>query len=301
MGRKEIFMLTENGNGMVMPVAPAYSNGGGFGGFGFGGDGAWLILFILLACMGGWGNGFGGGFGGGNYDFPWLLNGQNGINNNVNDGFRTAQLSDNVTSIRDGISALSTQLCGGISDVQMSLANGFSGVEQGANTRQIANMQTAFGLQTAMSQGFSDIASQLAQCCCDNRLATCQTQNIVQNEGNQTRFADANNTRDIIDSQTRGTQAILDKLCQLELDGVKAQVDAKNDRISELQTQLNMATLRESQTAQNAFIAQGLNNEVDQLYNRLSNCPVPTTPVYGRTPIFTCNNNNGCGCGCGNF
>ena len=161
--------LTENGSGMYMPVAPAYGNNGGFGGFGFGGDGAWLILFILLACMGGWGNGGFGGFGGGNYDFPWLLNGQNGINNNVNDGFRTAQLSDNVTSIRDGISALSTQLCGATSDVQMALANGFSGVEQGANARQIANMQTAFGMQTAMSQGFSDIASQLAQCCCDKQ------------------------------------------------------------------------------------------------------------------------------------
>ena len=47
-----------------------------------------------------------------------------------------------------------------------------------------------------------------------------------------------------------------------------------------------------------SFIANGFANEVDQLYNRLSNCPVPTTPVYGRTPIFTCNN-NGCGCGCG--
>ena len=151
-----------------------------------------------------------------------------------------------------------------------------------------------------MNQGFADVTSQLAQCCCDNRLATCQTQNIIQNEGNATRYAEANNTRDIIQSQTQGTQAILDKLCQLELDGVKAQVDAKNDRISELQTQLNMATLRESQTAQNAFIAQGLNNEVDALYNRLNTCPVPTTPVYGRTPIFTCNS-NGTGCGCGQY
>jgi hypothetical protein len=81
------------------------------------------------------------------------------------------------------------------------------------------------------------------------------------------------------------------------LDGVKAQVDAKNDRIAELTTQLNMATLRESQTAQNAFIAQGFANEVDQLYNRLSSCPVPSTPVYGRTPIFTCGNNMNCSCG----
>ena len=63
-----------------------------------------------------------------------------------------------------------------------------------------------------------------------------------------------------------------------------------------------MANLSASQTAQNAFIAQGFANEVDQLYNRLNTCPVPTTPVYGRTPIFTCPNNgwnNGCGCNAG--
>ena len=108
-------------------------------------------------------------------------------------------------------------------------------------------------------------------------------------EGNATRYADANNTRDIITNATSNTQAILDKLCQLELDG-------KQDRINELERQLAQADLRASQTAQNAFIAQGFANEVDQLYNRLSNCPVPSTPVYGRTPIFTCPQNNGCGC-----
>ena len=210
---------------------------------------------------------------------------------NTNNGFRDAMINDGITSIRDGITGLSTQLCNCCSDTQMTLANGFAGVEQGANARQIANMQTAFAGQTAMSQGFNSVQSQLADCCCENRLATCQTQNIVQNEANATRFADANNTRDIIDSQTRGTQAILDKLCTLELDGYKREND-------NLRSQLNMATLRESQTAQNAFISQGFANEVDQLYNRLSNCPVPSTPVYGRTPIFTCNQS---GCGCGNF
>ena len=255
-----------------------------------------------------------GGFGGfGNmalgYDFPWLLNGQQGINNNVSDGFRDAQLNNSVTSVRDGIAALSTQLCGAVGDVQTNLCSGFNGVNMSVNnaqnalaqqlyTNQIADLERSYAAQTASTQGMSNIQSQLAQCCCDNRLATCQTQNIVQNESNATRFADANNTRDIITNQTQNTQAILDKLCQLELDGVKAQVEAKNDRISELQTQLNMATLRESQTAQNAFISQGFANEVDQLYNRLSNCPVPSTPVYGRTPIFTCSQNS---CGCGQF
>ena len=133
------------------------------------------------------------------------MNGQQGINNNVSSGFRDSMLQDGITSIRDGINGISTQLC-----------NGFAGVEQGANARQIANMQTDFAMQNAMNAGFNNVTSQLANCCCENRLATCQTQNIVQNEGNATRFADANNTRDIIDSQTRGTQAILDKLCSLE-------------------------------------------------------------------------------------
>jgi len=83
--------------------------------------------------------------------------------------------------------------------------------------------------------------------------------------------------------------AILNKLSQQEL-------DAKNEVIANLRTQLNMADLKASQTAQNAFIAQGFSDEVDALYNRLNNCPVPSTPVYGRTPIFTCNQNQ-CGCG----
>lgn len=280
-------MLTSENNGsggMVMPVSPMYGNGGM--GNGFGGDWAWIILLLLL----GWGNGgFGGGFGGNGNEFAWLMNGQQGINANTNSGFRDAMINDGITSIRDSVGNLSTQLCNTGSDIQMALANGFSGVEQGANTRQMANMQSMFGIQSA-----------LQNCCCENRAGVADLKYTVATENCADRTQAMQNTRDIIDSQTRSTQAVLDKLCQLELDGVKAQVEAKNDRIAELQTQLNMATLRESQTAQNAFIQQGFSNEVDSLYNRLNSCPVPTTPVYGRTPIFTCQNNNGCGCGCSN-
>ena len=286
-------MLSNDNLVTTMPVTPAYGGGNGNGFGGFGGDSwGWIILLLLLAG----GNGFGGfgGYGGFanaqlGYDFPWLLNGQNNINANTNNGFRDAMLNDGITSIRDGIGSLSTQLCNTGSNIEMALCNGFAGVEQGANTRQMANMQTDFAMQNAINSGFNGLQSQLAQCCCDNRLATCQTQNIVQNEGNATRFADANNTRDIIDSQTRGTQAILDKLCSLEL-------DAKNDTISQLRQELVFAKNQASQIEQTALLRQGQEAEVDALYNRLSNCPVPTTPVYGRTPIFTCNN-NGCGCG----
>lgn len=279
-------LTDENGFVTTMPVAPAY--GGGNGGFGgFGGD-SWGWIILLLLCAGG-GYGFGGGFGGGfgnmmlGYDFPWLLNGQNGINNNVSDGFRDAQINDGINGIRSDINGISTQLC-----------NGFAEVEQGANARQMANMQTAFDLQNTVSTGFNNVGLQLCQASGENRLANCQTQNIIQNEGNQTRFADANNTRDIIDATNRGNQMILDKLCQLELDGVKQNYENRiagmQNVIDGLSAQVNAADRR---------VAMG--EEVDALYNRLSNCPVPSTPVYGRTPIFTCNQNQGCGCGCGNF
>ena len=139
-----------------------------------------------------------------------------------------------------------------------------------------------------MQQNFA-LQSQFADCCCENRLASCQTQNVIQSEGSATRFADAQNTRDIIDSQVRGTQAILDKLCALELDTVKQ--DNAN-----LRTQLNMASLAASQNAQTASIR-------NEIISELRSCPIPSQPVYGNTPIFTCGGNNGCGCGCngGNF
>ncbi len=224
-----------------------------------------------------------GGFAGGlGYDFPWLLNGQNGINNNVSDGFRSAQLSDAITSVRDGINGLSTQLCGCCGDLQMALANGFSGVEQGANARQIANMQTAFAGQTAMAQGFTGVNSGIA----DLRYT-------VATEACADRAAVNDALRDVIAANTASTQRILDQLCA-------DKIEAKNDQIAQLRQQLSMADLRASQTAQNAFISQGFANEVDALYTRLNSCPVPTTPVYGRTPIFTCPQQvNSCGCGCG--
>lgn len=259
--------LTDESNGLIMPVAPMYGGGnGGFGG-GFGGDWGWIILLLLIA-----GNGWGGfgGFGGGGalaadgaMLYPWMNQSQQ-----VNDGFRDQMLNDNITSIRDGITGISTQLC-----------NGFAGIEQGANARQMADMQQMFSLQ-----------SQLAQCCCDNRLATCQTQNIVQSESAATRFADANNTRDIVETSTRNTQAILDKLCALEL-------DAKNDKIADLERQLTMANLQASQVAQTASIERGQLNTMNSLVNELRSCPIPSQPVFGMTPIFTCSgNNSGCGC-----
>ena len=261
----------------TMPVAPAYGGGMGNSGFGFGGDFAWLILLVLL-CGGGWGGmGFGGGWGGMmglGYDFPWLLNGQNNLGGQVNDGFRDAQLHDSVTSVRDGISSLATQLCNCCSDMQMSLANSQSALSQQLYSNEIASLNRSFAEQTANTAGFNGVQSSL----CDIR------------------YGNATNTRDIIDSQTRGTQAILDKLCALELDGYKREND-------QLRTQLSMADLRASQTAQTAELRQSGATQLNQLVSELRSCPIPAQPVYGNQPIFQCSgpawNNSGCGCGCG--
>ena len=150
-------------------------------------------------------------------------------------------------------------------------------------------MQQSFANQTAMLQGFNNIQAQQAECCCENRLGIANLSSDIAREACATRTNDTQNTQSILNVINGGIQSIKDQLCQ-------DKIDAKNDEISALRQQIAMKDLAASQIAQNAFIQQGFSDEVDQLYNRLSNCPVPSTPVYGRTPIFTCNN----GCGCNN-
>ena len=305
--------MTDNGNGMVMPVSPMYGGGygGGMGGFGYGGD-FWLILILLFAFggFGGWGNG-GFGCGTGNLAadsavlYPWMNQ-----SNQIHDGFRDQMTNTTINGIQNaitsgfgdvqlGIAGINQNLCQTGNGIVQAVNSGFAQAEASDNARQIANMQTAFANQTAMNQGFNGVQTQLAQCCCDNKSGLADVRYTIASEECATRNASATNTRDVIDSVNRGNQAILDKLCALELDGVKAQLaQAERDNVG-LQNQLNMAALRESQTAQNAFISQGFANEVDQLYNRLSSCPVPTTPVYGRTAIFQCPQTVNTGCGCG--
>ena len=262
-------------------------------------NGGWWLILLLLVCgnglwggMGGFGGGMWpmmmGGMGAGfglDYLYPWLNNSEH-----ISDGFRDQQIQSSITGLQNSVTS-------GFGDVQLGIAginqnlcqtgNGIVSAVNGAQnaiaqqlySNEIANLNRSFAEQTANTAGFTGVQSSL----CDIR------------------YGSATNTRDIIENQNRNSQAILDKLCALELDSVKGQLAAAQRENVGLQNQLNMAALRESQTAQNAFISQGFANEVDALYNRLANCPVPSTPVYGRTPIFTCGNNGGCGCGYNGF
>ena len=270
-------LATTNGNGFY-PYPIMYGNNGGFGGNGgfFGGDGIWaIVLLALLFNNGGWG-GFGGN---GNNDFAWLSNGQKDIMTNTNNGFDTLHLSNQLEGTRDGIYSLSNQLCNCCADMNSTVSNGFYNAEIAANNRAVNQMQDTFAL-----------SRQFADCCCENRLGIANLNSTILSENCADRAALADGLKDVLINQTANTQRILDQLCN-------DKIDEKNDKIRDLERQLSMKDLQASQIAQNSFIAQGFANEVDQLYNRLANCPVPSTPVYGRTPIFTCPNNNGCGCG----
>ena len=297
------------GNGLVMPVAPmtGSGSGGNMGNGNWGNDGWWIILLFLFAL--GWGRGGygeGGGNGGGTTVLPYMLN--NGTNGDIQRGFDQQAVMGGINGIQSGIYGLSTQLCNCCADTQQSLCNGFAGVnatvnsgfanaETAANARQMANMNQAFTNQMAMNQGFNNIQSQFADCCCENRLASADLKYTIATENCADRAAIADGLRDVLVNQTANTQRILDQLCQ-------DKIDEKNDQIAQLRQEVLYARGQASQDVQTARLLAGQTSEVDALYNRLSQCPVPCMPVYGMTPIFTCNNgNNGCGCGCngGNF
>lgn len=318
-------LTDENGTGMVMPVAPMYGgNQNGFGN-GFGGDGWWILLLFILLGNGGWGGfgGFGGGVGGFAADgamlYPWMNQAEI-----TTGGFRDQMLNNNVTSIRDSIGNLSTQLCNCCGDVQMGMANGFAGVQQslcngfagttaaitGAqnaitqqmNANELASLNRSFAEQTANMQGFNGINSGVADLRYTVATEACADRAAVGDALQAVTMQGVNNTNALMNVINGGIQSIKDQICQ-------DKIDAKNETIAQLRQELmysrgqasqveQTAQLLANNNAQTALFQQGLNNEVDALYNRLSNCPVPTVPVYGRQPIFTCNN-GGCGCGCG--
>ena len=222
----------DNGNSMVMPVSPMY--GGGFGNGGFGDNGWWIILLFILLGNNGWGGGFGGYGGGGvgfvdnsvqrGFDQSAIMSGINGINNNVVSGFGDVQ----------------NALCGGFAGVNAGIANGFAQMEIANNARQIADLQQEFALQ-----------SQLASCCCENRLASADLKYTIATEACADRAAVTNALENVIANQTANTQRILDTLCA-------DKIDAKNEQIMALERQLAMANLAASQTAQTAEIISKL-------------------------------------------
>lgn len=275
-------------------IAAITGNSRGNNGFGYdGGSLFYLIILFLFFGMfnGNWGN---GGNGGGNYGgsngfglYPWMNQ-----SNQMNDGFQNQMLNSNLNGIQNSITSgfgdVQNALCGGFAGVNASIAAAQNGITQQMYANQIADMQQNFAAQTANMQGFNGLTAQQADLKYTVATEACADRNAI-----------SQGIRDVMENCNRNNQAVLDKLCQLELDGVKGQLAQAQRENTGLQNQLNMANLAASQAAQTATFQQGMNAEVDALYNRLKNCPVPCQPVYGNQPIFSCNGNQGCGCGNG--
>ena len=248
-------LTDENGSGMVMPVTPMGNNGGGFGDWG--GSGFWIILLFIL--LGGWGGGFGGGFGNDGL-YPWMNNSQN-----INSGFRDQMLNENIGGIWDGIYGISNQLCNGFAGTTAAVTGAQNAIVQQMYNGTMADMERSFALQ-----------SQLAQCCCDNRAATADLKYTVATEACADRSAISSALQQVIADSNANTQRILDKMCQAEIDSLKAQNIA-------LQNQVNMQTLAASQTAQTAALVADNTMQTQYIVNRVAPYPIPSYTVANPT------------------
>lgn len=219
------------------------------------------------------GNNNGMGFGG---DGAWWLlvlflfafNGNWGGGNWGGNGSEVQRGFDQ-SAVMNGIAGINTSLTNGFMDTAASLCNGFAQAEISANARQMADMQQMFGIQ-----------SQLSQCCCNNQLSTADLKYTIATENCADRTALNEGIRDILTAQNAGIQRILDTMCQ-------DKIDAKNERIADLERQLTMANLVASQGAQTAAIIANNEAQTSALEQYLA--PVPR-------PAYIVQNPNGCGC-----
>ena len=206
---------------MTMPVAPA--NGGNSGGFGWGGDGAWLIILFLIFAVFGWGgNGWGNNA---------------GNTGGVVDGY---VLTSDFANVERKIDSVNQGLCDGfyqqaqlVNGTNMAMANGFAQAELSRANQQAALMQQLNAMQM-----------QAANCCCENRAAIAQVRYDMAAQACDTRNTVQNATRDIIDANNQNSRAILDFLTQ--------------SKLSDLQAENQGLKLAASQAAQNSYLVSQL-------------------------------------------
>jgi hypothetical protein len=167
---------------------------------------------------------------------------------------------------------------------QQSVMAGINGINSSLASAEVSRCNTQANILSAIN----NLASQQQNCCCENRLATANLQSTVLAENCADRAALSDGIRDILQATQSQTQTILDKMCQQEIDALKTQN-------ANLQTQINLANLQASQTAQTAKILQDNAAQTVALERYLSPTPVPAYVVGNPN---CCNQYyNGCGCG----
>lgn len=258
-------MMFNNNGYSLADIAAATGNGNnnndGFGGFN--GDGAWIILLFIIFLMGGWGN---GGYGWGNGGGPAA----------------TANVTADVQRGFDQSAVIS-----GINGITAALNSGFSGAEISRCNAQANVLQTLNNNQANLSTQLNTIAMNQQNCCCENRAGLADLKYTVATEACADRSAISDALKDVIASNTANTQAILDKLCQQEIDTLKAQNQ-------QLQMQSYLASLAASQNAQTGQILNDNAAQTTALLRALNPAPIPAYVVPN--PVgCNCGWNSGCG------
>ena len=262
--------LIENGNGMIMPVGPMYGNGAG--GSGWNDSFFWIIVLIAL-LGGGWNNNFGGGTQG-----------------DLQRGFDQQAVMSGVSGVQAGLNGISQSQCNGFADVIAGMTQGFANAENAANARQMANMQQGWNAQTAIDQRLDTLAMNQQACCCENRQAIADVKYTIANESAATR----SNT----DAKV---QSVMDKLCQLEMDGIKQNYENRiagmqqnyESQIRALTDRLNALDRAASQNAQTSTILADNAAQTNAIEQYLA----PTArPAYIVPNPNCCPQNYGYGC-----
>ena len=215
-------------------------------------------IVMPVGPMGGYGNG-GFGFGG---DNGWWIILLFVLLGGFGNGFGGYGGFGGGADVQRGFDQ--SAVMGGINGLTAAVSNGFANAEVSRCNAQTNLLQTLSTMQMAQQQ-----------CCCENRAAVADLKYTIATEACADRAAGAANT-----------QAILDKLCQLELDGVK-------QRNTDLLAENNALKFAQSQTAQDGFIQ----NAIKQAVARVKPTPIPAYTVQNPN---CCNQNYG-GCGCGTY
>lgn len=241
-------------------------------GWGFGGDGAWWIIILLLFGWGGrgFGNGFGGYDGGGNGCCCNPCATQADVRAAVDQQTLISKLDQQTYGLADSTYALNN-----------TINQNFRGVDNA-----ICNL--GFNVQS----GFNTLGYQLSDCCCQTQRAIDGVRYDMATQACDTRNTVQNVARDIIDNANANSRAILDFLT--------------TDKINTLTAENQALRFQASQTAQNAFITANQEAQTAELIRRLgADCPQPAYVVQPPQPVTFPTNccgtvnyaSNGCGCG----
>ena len=284
MESSKIMMFPEVGNnaGIDPNLLLAMNNNGGFGG------NNWIWILFLWLLWGGYGYG-NGGFGGGN--------GAGFLSNQISNDAGRELLMNAIQGNRDSINSLANLLNTEVSTVQ----NGIFTLNNAITSVGTQVGMSGLQIQNAIQAGNASIASQICQCCCENRLAIANQTNTLQAQAAANHAADQlgvcqqtnalttqaeRNTRDITDAINAQSVMINDKFCDLEKRELQNKIDsltadnallrsnANNDR----QTTLINSRFNEIENQLVAIKSSQPNTVPVQWPNLMA---VSTTPYYG--------------------